>query len=181
MMTSTEIQQEAKRLRQEKKYDEALPLYEELWNETGASFDGAGLLNCLRKLKQYDKAIPLAEKLVKKLPDFQWAKIEAIWTYIEGKLNKFEEDASVDEIIEIANGIMDLKPEGPAEKLAVFKVLKAAKASGDWKIVNEWSDKLNPEILSTTPMTDEEGREMKRAAEKIIAIRLAILNKIEAR
>jgi tetratricopeptide (TPR) repeat protein len=159
VMTSAEIHLNAKRLRQEKKFAEALPLYEDLWNQAGAPFDGAGLLNCLRKLKRYDKAIPFAEELVKKFSDFRWAKNEAIWTYIEGKLNKFKEDASVDEIIEIANSIMDLKPEGPAAKLAVFRVLKAAKAAGGWKIVNEWTDKLNPEILNTAPMRDKEGRE----------------------
>src|SRR4030067_3699435 len=158
-MTSTEIRQEAKRLRQEKKFAEALPLYEELWNETGAPFDGAGLLNCLRKLKRYDKAIPFAEEVVKKFPDAQWVKNEAIWTYIEGKLNKLEKDATVNEIINIADSIMDLKPQGYAAKLAVFRVLKAAKAAGDWKIVNDWTDKLNPAVLRTAPMTDEEGGE----------------------
>lgn len=158
-MTSTEIQQEAKRLRQDKKFTEALPLYEELWNQTGAPFDGAGLLNCLRKLKRFDKAIPFAEEVVKKFPDVQWVKNETIWTYIEGKLNKLEENATLNEIIDIADSIMDLKPEGYAAKLAVFKVLKAAKAAGDWKIVNEWTAKLNPEVLNTAPMTDEEGRE----------------------
>ncbi len=150
-MTSAEIHQEAKRLRQEKNFSGALPLYEEQWNETGAPFDGAGLLNCLRKLKRYDKAIPLAEELVGNFPDFQWAKNEAIWTYIEGELNKLKEDATVGEIIEIVNKIMELKPEGYAAKLAVFKVLKAAKTAGDWKVVNEWTDRLNPEILSTAP------------------------------
>lgn len=89
-MTKTDPYNEANKLRQEKKYDEALPFYEELWNKTGDQYDGAGLLSCLRKLKQYDKAIPLADKIVNKFSDFQWAKNEAIWTYIEGRLNKLE-------------------------------------------------------------------------------------------
>lgn len=54
---------------------------------------------------------------------------------------------------------MRLKPEGIAAKMVVFRVLKAAKATADWKIVAEWADKLNPEVLSKVPMTDEEGRE----------------------
>jgi tetratricopeptide (TPR) repeat protein len=158
-MTSKELHQEANKLRQEKKYAEALPLYEELWNKTGDQFDGAGLLSCLRKLKQYDKAILLADEIVKKFSDFQWAKNEAIWTYIEGKLNRLEDDAPVDKIVEIATAIMRLNPEGFAAKIVVFKVLKAAKAAGEWETVDKWTDKLNPEVLSTTPMTDEEGRE----------------------
>lgn len=158
-MTKTDLHNEANKLRQEKKYDEAIPLYEELWNKTGDQFDGAGLLSCLRKLKQYDEAIPLADEIVKKFSDFRWAKNEAIWTYIEGKLNRLEDDATVGKIVEIANAIMTLNPEGVAAKIVVFKVLKAAKAAGEWATVDEWADKLNPDVLSTTPMTDEEGRE----------------------
>lgn len=157
-MTVTDFHREANRLRQEKRYEEALPLYERSWLETGDQYDGAGLLSCLRKLKQYDKAILLADEIVKKFPDFQWGKNEVIWAYIEGKLYKLEDDAH-DRIIEIAGDIMRLKPEGFAAKKVVFRVLKAAKATADWKIVDEWADKLNPEVLSTDPMTDEEGRE----------------------
>lgn len=158
-MTKTDLHNEANKLRQEKKYDEALPLYEELWNKTGDQYDGAGLLSCLRKLKQYDEAIPLADEIVNKFSDFQWAKNEAIWTYIEGRLNKLEDDTPVDKIIEIASAIMRFKPEGVAAKMVVFRVLKAAKTAGQWMTVDEWTDKLKPEVLSIVPMADEEGRE----------------------
>jgi tetratricopeptide (TPR) repeat protein len=154
-----DLHQEANNLRREKKYAEALPLYEELWNKTGDQFDGSGLLNCLRKLKQYDKAILLADEIVKKFSDFQWAKNEAIWTYIEGKLNNLEDDSPVAKTIEIASTIMRLNPEGFAAKMVVFRVLKAAKVAGDWKTVDEWTNKLNPGALSNDPMTDDEGRE----------------------
>lgn len=159
MMTATDFHKEAIRLRQEKKYEEALSLYERSWLETGDQYDGAGLLSCLRKLKQYDKAILLADEIVKKFPDFQWGKNEAIWTYIEGKLYKLEDDAQPDRVIEIASDIMRLKPEGVAAKIVVFRVLKTAKAAGDWKTVDEWANKLRPEALSNDPMTDDEGRE----------------------
>lgn len=158
-MTSMDVHQEANNLRREKKYDAALPLYEQLWLETGDQYDGAGLLCCLRKLKQYDKAIPLADEIVNRFPDFQWAKNEAIWTYIEGKLNNLEDESPVAKTIEMAITIMGLNPEGFAAKMVVFRVLKAAKAAGDWRTVDEWTNKLNPEALSNDPMTDDEGRE----------------------
>jgi tetratricopeptide (TPR) repeat protein len=158
-MTVTDFNKEANRLRQEKRYEEALSLYERSWLETGDQYDGAGLLSCLRKLKQYDKAILLADEIVKKFPDFQWGTNEVIWTYIEGKLYRLEDDAQPDRIIEIAGDIMRLKPEGVAAKIVVFRVLKTAKAAGDWKTVDEWTNKLRPEALSNDPMTNDEGRE----------------------
>jgi tetratricopeptide (TPR) repeat protein len=158
-MVSIDVRQEANNLRREKKYDAALPLYEQLWLEKGDQYDGVGLLRCLRKLKRYDKAIPLADEIVNRFPDFQWARNEAIWTYIEGKLNNPEDDSPVAKIIEVANNIFGLNPKGFATKMVVFRVLKAAKTAGDWRTVDEWTNKLNPEALSNNPMTDEEGRE----------------------
>ena len=70
-MVSIDVRQEANNLRREKKYDAALPLYEQLWLETGDQYDGVGRLRCLRKLKRYDKAIPLADEIVNRFPDFQ--------------------------------------------------------------------------------------------------------------
>ncbi len=129
-----ELHQEANKLRQEKKFAEALYLYEKIWPVTGDQYDGAGLLCCLRKLRKYDKAISLAIELTEKFPDFQWGKNEAIWTLISGRLNRLDDNASLGEVLEIASDIMQLNPEDLASKISVFKVLKAAKAEGKWDI-----------------------------------------------
>jgi tetratricopeptide (TPR) repeat protein len=159
MKSLEELHHEANNLRQGKKYRDAIPLYEKVWVETGDQYDGAGLLSCLRKSGDIEMAIPLAEELVKKFPDFLWVKHEAIWTLINGKLNMLNENASVDDVLNAANEIMALRPEGVAAKTVVFKVLKSAKTAGKWDIVCEWADKLDPDKLSITPMTDEKGRE----------------------
>lgn len=143
----------------EKKYHEALPLYEKVWAATGNQYDGAGLLSCLRKTHQYEKAIPLAMELTARFPDFDWGRNESIWTLIYGKLNNLNENTPFEEVLDVANTIMDLRPEDLALKMIVFRVLKVAKASDKWDVVSDWADKLNPEKLSTTPMTDEMGRE----------------------
>ena len=54
---------------------------------------------------------------------------------------------------------MSLNPTGLAAKLTVFKVLKSAKSSNRWEIVNEWVVKIAPDSLSAKPMTDDSGRE----------------------
>ena len=154
-----ELHQEASKLRKEGEFTKALALYDKLWPETLDQYDGAGLLNCLRKLQQYDRAVPFATELIKKYPDFEWAKNEVIWTLVSGKLNNLSENCSLYDVIEVANEIMKLGPSELAQKLTVFKVLKAAKKAGNWECVSNWSNKINPDNLNTTPMTDAKGRE----------------------
>ena len=158
-MILTEQKQKANLLRKEGNIEEALQIYRNLWNETGDKFDGAGLLHCLRKLELFEEANILADELIAKYLDFDWCRNEAIWTYISGKLNKLESNVSLEDVLEVANRIFDLNPDGLAAKMVVFKVLKSAKSSNDWKTVNEWVIKLDPKSLNTKPMTDSSGRE----------------------
>lgn len=159
MNNLTEKKQKANELRKSGNYEEALPIYRDLWKETGDKFDGAGLLHCLRKLKLLEEALILADELIFKYPDFNWCRNEVIWTYIYGKLNKLGETEPLEEVVQTAQKIYNFNPDGLAAKMIVFKVLKSAKASKDWGIVNDWIVKLNPKSLSTEQMVDSSGRE----------------------
>ena len=159
MTNLIEDQQKANELRKRGDFEEALSIYKDLWSKRGNQYDGAGLLHCLRKLELFDEAIVLADELIVKYPDFQWCQLEVIWTYINGMLNKLEDDAPLEIVVPIAQKIMALNPKDLAAKLTVFKVLKSAKKSVDWKTINEWVVKLNPQSLNTEPMTDRLGRE----------------------
>ncbi len=159
MTDITEQKQKANELRKSGNYGEALPIYRNLWKETEDKFDGAGLLHCLRKLELFDEALILANELISKYPNFNWCRNEVIWTYIYGKLNKLEENVPLEEVIQTAQKIFNLNPDGLAAKIIVFKVLKSAKSSKDWGTVNEWAVKLDPKSLSTEPMIDSSGRD----------------------
>lgn len=148
----------AKELRKAQYFKEAVLLYRDLWKETGDHYDGAGLLHCLRKLELFDEAIPLAEDLITKHPESDWCRNEVIWTFISGDLYKLGENESVEKVVETAKKVMDLNPHGLAEKVVVFKVLKSAKAHGNWGIVNEWVIKIDPITLSIEPITYESGK-----------------------
>lgn len=153
-----ERKDKAKELRKAQYFKEAVLLYRDLWKETGDHYDGAGLLHCLRKLELFDEAIPLAEDLIINHPESDWCRNEVIWTFISGDLYKLGENESVEKVVETAKKVMDLNPHGLAEKVVVFKVLKSAKAHGDWGIVNEWVIKIDPITLSIEPITYESGR-----------------------
>lgn len=159
MTNLTEQKQKAIGFRKTGNFKEALPLYRNLYKKTGDEFDGAGLLHCLRKLELFDEAIIFADELIVKYPDFDWCRNEVVWTFIQGVSNKLGEEESLEKVIEAANKIMSFRPTGLARKLTVFKVLKSAKSSNHWEIVNEWVIKIAPDSLSAKPMTDDSGRE----------------------
>lgn len=159
MTNLTEQKQKAIGFRKTGNFKEALPLYRNLYKKTGDEFDGAGLLHCLRKLELFDEAIIFADELIVKYPDFDWCRYEVVWTFIQGVSYKLGEEESLEKVIEAANKIMSFRPTGLARKLTVFKVLKSAKSSNHWEIVNEWVIKIAPDSLSAKPMTDDSGRE----------------------
>ena len=158
MINLTERKQKANELRKAGDFEEALTLYRSLWGETGDGYDGSGLLHCLRKLELFDEAIVLADDLIGKYPDFDWCRKEVIWTLISGRLYKLEETEPLGKVLQTAQQIMDLNPDDLAKKMVVFRVLKSAKSSNHWKIVNEWVVNIDPASLSTEPMTDSSGR-----------------------
>jgi len=158
MTDLTEQKQKANEFRKAGNFEEALLLYINLWKETGDKFDGAGLLHCLRKLERFNEAIILADELIVKYPDFDWCRNEVIWTFISGTLYKLEETETLEKVLQTAQKIMDINPNDLAAKMVVFKVLKSAKASNDWETINEWVVKIDPNSLSTEPMTDSSGR-----------------------
>lgn len=153
------LKQKANERRKAGNFEEALVLYRNLWKETDDKFDGAGLLHCLRKLELFNEAIVLADEMIEKYPNFQWCRNEVIWTYIQGILDKINEEEPLEKVIELAEKIMSFNPEGLAAKMIVFKVLKSAKSSNHWETVNEWVVKIDPDSLSEKPMTDDSGRE----------------------
>lgn len=154
-----DLKKSATELRKAGKFPEAKIAYESLWPKTKDLYDGAGLLHCLRKLDLDEDAIRLAEELEEKCNTLVWCKNEVIWTYTNSILQKFNDDAKLDEVIPVANKIMNLHPDGLATKLVVFKVLKTAKKDNKWDVINEWVLKIEPVSLSDKPMINEKGKE----------------------
>ena len=159
MIDLNERKQKANELRKAGDFPGALTLYRSLWEETGDEYDGSGLLHCLRKLELFDDAIVLARALIEKYPDFDWCRREVIWTLFSGTLYKLSDTEPLGKVVQTAQEIMDLNPDGLAKKMMIFKVLKSAKSSNHWKVVNEWVVNIDPESLNTKPMMDSSGRE----------------------
>lgn len=149
----------ANNLRKSGNYSEALTLYKELYQQNPNQYISAGYLHCLRKLKCFQESIPFAESLVGKFPEYDWVNNEIIWTFIEGLLYTLPEDESLFSVITIANKILNLRPNQLASNLVVLRVCKTAKKERKWKLLNEWSQKIDPALLDSKPKLLPNGRE----------------------
>jgi tetratricopeptide (TPR) repeat protein len=159
METPFEKKLKANDLRKSGNYQDALVLYKELHQENEDKFTCAGYLHCLRKLKQFKEAIPLANSSVGKFPGFDWVTMEIVWTYIEGMLNPIPEEESLSTTISVANKILQLQPNQIASNVVNMRVCKAAKHEKNWKILDEWVRKIDPDSLASNPMLLPNGRE----------------------
>ncbi len=147
MATNQEKSSEANELRKSGEFEEAVKLYEELWEAKKDKFTAAGLLHCYRKIKQHDKALAFSEVVFEKYSDFKWCKNECIWANIFGRLYRLEEDIDTLTVTDIANNILEMNPELTAFNMVAFKVAKVAKKNRDWEIMNEWLIKIDPNQL----------------------------------
>lgn len=145
----------ANELRKAGKYEEAIKIYDTLWNVNEDKFTAAGLIHCYRKQRQFDKAFELIEKTKEKFQDFNWYKNEYSWTLISGQLNRLPDDPNTHDVVEIATKILAIDPDQMAHNKAIFKVAKAAKKNRNWEILDEWLNKVDPEQLKI----EEEGKD----------------------
>lgn len=157
-MTYEEKKTKATELRKSQNFVDALVLYRELYSEVDDKYNLSGLLNCLRKTDNLEEAVQLAEKVKNKYLDFEWFRNEIIWTLIQGKLLKISDD-DLNKIVEVANIILEIKPDELARVITIFRVLKVAKNTGNWETILTWSSMLDVNSLDDTPMVDEKGRE----------------------
>lgn len=142
-----EKKRKANELRKAGNYEDALPIYESLVDNSYDKFDATGLLSCYRKTKQFEKAIPLAETLIQKHRDFDWTKIEVIWTYIQAVLYNYDK-YKLEEIINYAKKIESLKPDKDTYFKVVMRLLKIFKENGKDELIDEWVIKINGKELS---------------------------------
>ena len=152
-----EIKNKANELRKAKNFTEALPLYITLWEKPGDSFDGAGLLSCLRNLKKNDEALKLASEIIEKYPNDHWCQLETIWTYIKTELNQFPDNSPLETVLRSAKKIIGLNPQDLALRSVVFKVLKFIKKHNRWELAEEWLERINPNDLDEKPIAETFG------------------------
>ncbi|TYA69978.1 tetratricopeptide repeat protein [Seonamhaeicola marinus] len=170
--------QKAKELRQEKKFDEAVVLYEQLYEGESVVFNHWDIWSYVHSLKncgQLDKSIELSERYVEGFPDFELIKNNLVWAYFDKYIRNFNSDFIV-EIERALNRIHELNGQQEVSEnnnipcpftIGVFKVLKHFRRPNfNLFKTRYWIDKISPEKLSRREQSIEQnGVERKLASD----------------
>lgn len=175
MSSFNDLREKAKSLRNEERYNEALPVYKELWDnyrDNCNEWDCWGYAFVLRKLKKFKESLVVSREVYKKYPEFENIKSVYAWCiyYTEIGIKVIND---IKTFIKAANGIIKLTKQEDKYSpytITVFKVLEyfQNKQIYNPQEIIEWTDKLNPDILDTEPFSfkNEEGKDMEIASKK---------------
>ena len=185
------IKEQALELRKQKRYSEAVNLYEELWSNhrDGCNeWEGWGFATCLRKVGNPEKALEICRSIYQLTPDFEAGKNLYSWCIYDTEIKKDNEQIEQDEgqFFKAANAIFKLTIQdqySPYTK-TVFRVigyLTKTKTSYSASDIFHWIDKLGPNALSKEPFSfvgkDQKNREMPSDQERWYAIKTKALEK----
>lgn len=179
-MSFKEIKTQAESLRKQKRYNEALPLYEDLWTnrrQECTEWEGWGYAQCLYHLKDYGKALDICREVYGLKPDFSLIRNLYAWCIYHTEIKQGPE-GDLDRFLKASEAILKLcrqEDEFSPYVPAVFKTLALFEDPYRPEMVLEWTARLNPDLLSAESRSfeDDKGiqRELASPKEKYFAMR----------
>jgi tetratricopeptide (TPR) repeat protein len=169
------IKKQATEFRKAKNYEQALPLYKQLWEEHRENcneWEGWGYAFCLKHTKDYQKALEISREVYTLNKEFENIKGVYAWSiyYTEISVEKVNNESN---FFKAGVGILKLSKQDDQYSpytITVFKILEYLneKAIYPTDKILEWTSKINYEILDTTPyvFNDEEGKPRELASKK---------------
>jgi tetratricopeptide (TPR) repeat protein len=187
---SVAIKQQAEELRKAKEYAEALPLYEQLWNEQADEVDewvGWGYATCLSKLNRHNEALEVCRKVYRQKPDFSYNNNLYGWIIYELGIRQPPDAFDEVQFLKAANAITQLTKHetySPYER-TVFEVIRYYKRFEDqekpvpYTTILSWLDKLEPSELSPHPQVSKDGKSFPSSLENWLTNRAKALFELE--
>ena len=178
MMTNGQAtKKQATELRKNHQYQQALPLYEDLWTNHRAEcdeWDGWGYAYCLRKLNRAREALAVCKAVYKLKPEFSYNNSEYAWCLYELEVKKEAEQIKTNEgpFFKAASLIIKLVPQDKfsARAKAVLAVVDYLKSKNNVPAndIIDWLKQLDPATLSTEPFAfnDAEGKRRELASDQ---------------
>lgn len=161
------IKQQAQLLFTEKNHQEALPLYQKLWDnypEKLDEWDGWRFAYCAKQMKNYSQALDICRSVYLKYRDFKMIRNLYAWSIYYSEINKskIEDEAT---FFRASEGILKLSTQDDSYSpytLTVMKVLDYLNDKTNYRIdkILEWTVKLNPALLDDKAFsfTDKDGK-----------------------
>lgn len=169
------IKNQATDFRRARNYQEALPLYKQLWEkhrESCNEWEGWGYALCLKHLKDYQKALEICREVYPLNKEFENIKGVYAWCiyYTEVAVEKINDEPI---FFKAGEGILKLSKQDDKYSpytQTIFKILEYLndKAIYPTDKILEWTQKINFEILDDKPFTftDNEGKTRELASKK---------------
>lgn len=174
----TQMKQQARALREQEKYSEAVQIYQVLWSEQRAScneWDGWGYAQSLRKLNRSAEALDVCREVHRLKPDFVLNRnlyAWCIWDLYIARVDDEQIAANSSEFFRAASAILDLGEPGDYSPFArtLLRVVKYLKERPGYPAqqILEWTGKVSPDQLSPKVGigSDGKGGQMEYASER---------------
>lgn len=180
------LKQQAEQLRKEQKFQEALPIYKDLWenhrNECN-EWIGWGYAYCLQKTGKYQEGLKVCREVYQDYPDFASIKNTYAWCIYYTEI-KQDEITDEEKFLKAAQAITMLTVQDDKFSpytITCFRVIDYLYDKPNYNIekISEWLNKLEPDKLSEevkrVSTSDEKERELASDREKWYKIKSDIL------
>lgn len=146
-MNLQEQKEKAKELLRSEQFDQALPLFQTIWEAEKNEWNGYFLVQCLRKLESYEAAAELHVTLAISYPKSKPILHEKLWLDYKTKLNRW----SNSDFLEQAEAILKHADQYDkyTKNLFIKTILLVARQfrSGEGKSKQQWLDRLDQALL----------------------------------
>ena len=130
-------------------YQQAAELFDRLWQAGPDDYILSSYIKCLRKVGRLDEAEAIGKDGMNRKPQDQFIRRELGWVIYDKHLKPAKEDSDLDAIIRTAHEIVELHADELLLMRTVLAAIKVAKDQNNvrWRVVLEWADKINPQML----------------------------------
>lgn len=173
MNNINEKRQNAIKLRKEKKYEAALPIYKELWEieKTKDKWDGWGYAICLNQTKQYQEAYKVSGAVYDSDKSFSYIRGQFAWSAYMLNIKDYPDTEPTEKLEGYVKEIVEVTGDNDDELFrikAILKMMDHFQAKGNFNRVIEWSKKLNPDKLDIKSFngTNADGKKFRTPSDK---------------
>lgn len=168
-----EKRQKAKKLREEKKYDAALPVFKELWDndKTKDKWDGWGYAFCLNKTNNYAEAYKVSRVVYEIDKSFDFIKGTFAFSSFMFNVKDYPDTEPSEKLEVFVNEIVEVAGEKDNDLFrnkAILKMMDHLQSKLNYTRILEWSKKINPVNLDVKDFNgvSAEGKKFRKPSDK---------------
>ncbi|MDI6049023.1 hypothetical protein QLS31_04195 [Flavobacterium sp. XS2P24] len=154
MPTIQELRAKADELKKKEEFENALPLFREIWEREKSDWNGYYLAQCLRKISKYSEARELHIYIKTNYPNFKPIQNEELWLDYSDKIKDWKNLNLLSDAENLLSRTNKYdKYTGSIFNKTVLTVVKYLVSKNSNSIALTWLDKLDFSVLSNSPFS----------------------------